>query len=405
MGPRTWPLAFLIFLSGSLDAAPVLRLSNTVIIVEGGGEQTLEAFNIGDGSMSLSLSIPQEVTWLAASAGAPRPYGRIPLRFSVNIAGLEQGVYTAPVTVSDPNAVDSPQVVTVTVRVGGNGPINAFMASGTTTGNVFFPVGNLCKRDCPVATTEDGGHWLTLGFTGGSYIWVWSVTLKPAITMEPGTYRGSIRTIPGGPETYPVHMRLTAPAFPEGSPLIYYGSLDSRLAQGDLATLIGDNLSLGDSGATVLVNGAPSPLLEASERRIKFQVPIAMPVGAATVQVIRDGQPGNTLSSNIVEHAPRIVAANIRDTHLLIWATGLGTTDPAVPDGEPAPADPPAVVTVAPTVQFSGSVLRETAPEFAALAPGEVGVYQVVVSVPADGLGQWVRLRYDQVFSDWFQIR
>ena len=47
---------------------------------------------------------------------------------TVNTTGLPQGLTTGFLTVKDPNAVDAPQVLTVTVRVGG---ITAAVAPGT----------------------------------------------------------------------------------------------------------------------------------------------------------------------------------------------------------------------------------------------------------------------------------
>jgi len=126
-------LVFLFGFAMPAYAAPMLRLTTTVVfplpVTVGAAPttQTIEAFNIGDGSLALTVRVPPSITWLSASvgaAGACTTVDRsscIPLRFTLNTASLAAGTYTAGVTVEDPHAIDSPQVVTVTVRVGSHG--------------------------------------------------------------------------------------------------------------------------------------------------------------------------------------------------------------------------------------------------------------------------------------------
>jgi uncharacterized protein (TIGR03437 family) len=71
---------------------------------------------------------------------------------------------------------------------------------------------------------------------------------------------------------------------------------------------------------------------------------------------------------------------------LVIYCTGLGATSPAVLSGMPSPFDPLAVALTAPTVTLGGVNLPVL---YYGLAPGEVGVYQINVSIPIgvpDGL-------------------
>src|SRR5439155_2269768 len=63
---------------------------------------------------------------------------------------------------------------------------------------------------------------------------------------------------------------------------------------------------------------------------------------------------------------------------LTIFATGLGRTSPAVEDGNAAPDDPRASAIVAPEVTLDDVPL---AVGYAGLVPGEVGVYQIDVTV------------------------
>jgi uncharacterized protein (TIGR03437 family) len=115
------------------------------------------------------------------------------------------------------------------------------------------------------------------------------------------------------------------------------------------------------------------------------------------VQVIRDGQSGNTVSVSMAQYAPGIVvvtdaAYNLVDAShpahageiLIFWALGLGATNPAVADGTAAPATPLARVTAAVSVQFGLEFFQYSAlPSFVGLSPGSVGLYQVTATLPA----------------------
>src|SRR5207248_740407 len=124
-------LGLLFFSLSSLHAAPVLRLSSSTVgpisLAAAGATNTqvLEAFNAGDGNLALSFS--SSVPWVSASPGAPRTCRTLltavgktcsTIQLSINTTGLPQGLSTRILTVSDPNAVDAPQTVTVTVRIG-----------------------------------------------------------------------------------------------------------------------------------------------------------------------------------------------------------------------------------------------------------------------------------------------
>ena len=228
----------------------MLRLVNSVVgpvsVATGasGGTQTLEAFNAGDGSLSLKAAVPQTATWLSASVGAQRACSTtrdsatcIPLQFALNTASLAAGTYTAAVTVSDPNAVDAPQTVTVTVQVGGGVPasIDQFLAPGTTRDTIFWTNSQINTR----ASTQDGAGWLSLNLDGtGSFRFAlpYRVHLAPPVDMPPGTYNGSIVTTGSSfapdNKTVNVTMRVTSQPIAVPSP----DRIDLRLAQGGPAT-------------------------------------------------------------------------------------------------------------------------------------------------------------------------
>jgi uncharacterized protein (TIGR03437 family) len=514
-------LAVWCVLTGAVSAAPVLRLSNSVVTVEAplGGtpnNQFVSWSNAGDGTLSLSFSISPTVSWLAVSAAGPTGCSSC-IQFTFNTANLQAGNYTARVTVSDPNAVDSPQVVIVTAFIGGWPPlaVDQYVAPGTT---VNIPLRNdaLCfpPTSCSgVVTTADGGKWLSLIVASeGTLQYFQSIGLQPPAGMAPGTYTGNVAIGPPIGENIPVTMRLTTlpiavpstaqislqlaqngPATtypflpfislsnsgmgtlqvtgvsgsgtgvsaydynglaivtvdptglapgnysdgmvtiqcngancpvqvpvsvevdPQGPPIVtYQGVVDNATfsptgSPGDVMVVKGSQLSFEApqtasgtplpttlGGASVLVNGVATPLYYSSFGQIAFQARADTYLGTALVQVIRDGQIGNTVSVNMAQYAPGIVVVtdssyNLVDaTHpahagetLVFWALGLGATSPVVADGVAAPS-PPAIVTAPVSVQFGLEFfLNTTTPGFVGLSPGSVGLYQVSAALPA----------------------
>ena len=68
-----------------------------------------------------------------------------PLQLALNTASLPAGMATGIVTVFDPNAVDAPQTITVTVQMGGAVPnsMDVYVAPGGTRDLTFSTNGQL----------------------------------------------------------------------------------------------------------------------------------------------------------------------------------------------------------------------------------------------------------------------
>ena len=106
-------------------AAPQLVLSTnyvTTVIAATNPARTVEAFNAGTGALNLTATA--SAAWLTASVGAlqpctTRPGSCYPITISFNAQSLTPGNHTEYVTVTDPNAIDSPQQITVKATVGG----------------------------------------------------------------------------------------------------------------------------------------------------------------------------------------------------------------------------------------------------------------------------------------------
>jgi uncharacterized protein (TIGR03437 family) len=183
-----------------------------------------------------------------------------------------------------------------------------------------------------------------------------------------------------------------------------------------LISLIGSNLSpvsqassttplptaLGESCLTV--NGVPVPMLFASGEQINAQIPYQVD-GNVTLILRTPGGVSDNFNLTILPAAPSIFRSGTngpesqlpavvrarnneivtvsnpihRDDVISIYLTGMGNTSPAVEAGFPGGSSPVATPLIAPSVRIGGVAL---AVEFAGLAPGQVGVYQINARVP-----------------------
>ena len=259
-------LPLLLLFPGFLAASPKLRLSASTVgplsVAQGGNgaSQTVEAFNIGDSSLNLSLT--SSVTWIGASVGAQRACASragvcTPLTFALNTSALAAGISTGIVTVSDPNAVDAPQTITVTVQIGGGIPsaVDVYAAPGSSNEVTFSSNSSLNLN----ARTADGGSWLTVALDGvGSFRFSYPYRLRvsPPASMQAGTYSGTVTTagstFAGDNKNIAVTMRVTSQPIAAAST----DRVKVRLAQGaPAATSV---VALTNGGQGTLTVGAVS---------------------------------------------------------------------------------------------------------------------------------------------------
>jgi uncharacterized protein (TIGR03437 family) len=253
-------------------AQPRLRLTETalgpisVAVGANGAAQTVEASNIGSGSLALSFS--SNTTWLAASAGAQRPCQValqqsvcIPVVISLSTAALARGSYTGAITVRDPNAIDAPQTITVTVQVGGGVPDTIFLYTQPNGGSdsVRFSTNSVLTTN---VTTATGGSWLTVAYEGqGSFRFVQpyriSGTHQPG--MPEGTYNGTLQVggsaFAGDNKSVPVRLVVTS------QPIAFLGPEQVRVKyrQGGEPQVV--NIGVGNRGRGTLTVGAVTPTL------------------------------------------------------------------------------------------------------------------------------------------------
>ena len=187
-------------------------------------------------------------------------------------------------------------------------------------------------------------------------------------------------------------------------------------APGSLISLMGTNLSpvsqassttplptaLGESCLTV--NGVPVPMLFVSAQQINAQMPYQVD-GNVTMILRTPGGVSDNFNLTVLPAAPSIFrsGSNGVETQLptvirarnnevvtvsnpihwedtvTLYLNGMGNTTPAVEAGFPGGSDPIAAPVIPPTVSLGGVPLSV---EFAGLAPGQVGIYQINARVP-----------------------
>jgi uncharacterized protein (TIGR03437 family) len=233
MGPKSLKIpviSLLIFatlaFTATLNAAPQLVLSSTTVgpiqISPGsnGTTQIVQARNAGTGSLNLNPTV--SAPWLAVALGAPQtcPTGGgtcVPVNIGLNTSALAAGSYTGFVTLTDPNAIDSPQQITVTVNVVGIPSSLTFYVTpiGGSTPTTFAPIatqGAVTGK----ATTQSGGNWLAFT-TGGIFFSGYIVQVTAQNGQAPGSYTGSVVLTGANPadnKTIAVTLNVT------GSPIV-----------------------------------------------------------------------------------------------------------------------------------------------------------------------------------------
>jgi uncharacterized protein (TIGR03437 family) len=212
-------LLFLILApTAVVSAAPRLALTQTafsVTVAAGadGPTQTVDTANIGDGALSLQTS--SSVSWLTASLGARHSCALgatcTPVPIALKTSALAKGTFTGTVTITDPNAIDAPQFVTVTVQIGGSVPdkLEFFVAPGGSASSAFITAST-------VTTSTTGGPWLSIALDGsGSFKFnvPYRVTATALSGMGVGDSNGTV-TLSGSSlasdnKTFPVIMHIT----------------------------------------------------------------------------------------------------------------------------------------------------------------------------------------------------
>jgi uncharacterized protein (TIGR03437 family) len=264
-------LIFLISFAGILEAAPQLRLTSSTVgpvsVATGSAAatQTVEAYNIGSGSLNLSLS--SSVTWISPTVGAQRNCTTtraaatcLPINLALNTQALPAGQSTGIITVSDPNAVDAPQTITVTVAVGGNVPSShTFYVAPGSTADYSIVTNNALQRN-------SNASWLTLGVNGGgSFTFIYPYSIHVDSTgLGAGTYNGNL-TLSGSsfaPDNKTVAVTMNVTNSPIAKPFSDAINLQLALGAPPLAPPFSPAVGLSNAGLGNL--NAQTPVITTS---------------------------------------------------------------------------------------------------------------------------------------------
>jgi uncharacterized protein (TIGR03437 family) len=239
----------------ALYATPQLRLSTSTVgplniaVGSNGTTQIVSTSNIGDGTLSLSASA--NVPWITASIAGTS------VQIALNTATLAQGMATGIVTVSAPNAIDSPQTIVVTVLMGGGVPnsLNLFLPPGGSTSSVFIASNQLNA----LSLNPTGGLTLSvLAVGGGSFATTASYVVTataPASTTPETSYTGKINVTSSsfGPDvkSVPVTVNVT------GGAIGVLVQPSVQFTVGQSAAAVSKWIQLGNAGlSAVSITGA-----------------------------------------------------------------------------------------------------------------------------------------------------
>ena len=260
--------------------------------------------------------------------------------------------------------------------------------TGTTTGPLF-PTGSGSGANVALsfirslAPLYDRSALISLSVSGFSVLpWNYDAAVAPPkITSVVNAADGKLPVAPGGL-------------------ISVYGQ---QMAPVNMATKeIPLPTALGESCLTV--NGVAVPVLFVSGQQINGQLPFNVD-GNAQMTLRTPGGISDNFNFSILSAAPSVFRSGTagpetglatitrsdngelitptNPVHLgdsiVVWATGLGRTSPAIDSGMPSPSDPLPSAVIQPSLQLGGVALDV---QYAGLVPGSVGLYQINATVP-----------------------
>lgn len=208
-------------------------------------------------------------------------------------------------------------------------------------------------------------------------------------------------------------IRQLSPVSPviSANGVVNSASFVPHISPGALATVFGTGLSAANAsaaaplpfslaGVSVSVNGRAAPVYSVTPTSVNFQVPWETKTGNATVTLTVGGLNSNTITVPVLVAGPGLfvqssgaaVVLNSDGTlngpgnpaktgsTIIAYVTGSGPVSPAIADGVAAPGSPSFQLTSSTTAAIGPSPALVSTPQ---LAPGFVGVAQLIISVPS----------------------
>jgi uncharacterized protein (TIGR03437 family) len=309
------------------------------------------------------------------------------------------------------------KLIAVERSLGPNFTAQVGAASGLEV-QVADDCGNMATDATVVANLSNGDAPVSLSYLrDGIYTGTWRPgKAGPAVTVTLRSSLGSLPSVEILRQGKVEEGAKTAAVFPGG--VVHAASFtpNGALAPGSIISVFGANLASTSAGASSLplpktlagaslqVGGYEVPLFYSSGGQINAQLPFELPpnsrpqlivkgadfvtvpetitVAAARPGVFTTTQDGKgqgvimDVNNRLVDASNPAKAGDV----VVVYCTGLGTTNPAVRSGEAAPASPLARVVTPVTVTIGG---QPATVQYAGLTPGFAGLYQVNVQVPS----------------------
>jgi hypothetical protein len=215
--------------------SPTISLGNSIIgltavrTAASPANETVTVGNAGDATLNYTSTVTSGNSWisvLSGGSGAVAPSGSANLVLAFNTTGLAKGNYSGTIEVADPNADNSPQVISVQLTV--QAPVIATSPStltfaatqGLNPNTQSLNVTN--NGDAPLTftpsvTTTTGGAWLSVSPSGQTVVAPGATaTLTATVTsaaLGAASYSGSIAivdsTATNSPVTIPVSLTVS----------------------------------------------------------------------------------------------------------------------------------------------------------------------------------------------------
>lgn len=433
--------------TGDTPPVPLLSTGGIVFQeqVGSGGQQLPVMLSAGSAGLIDFQVSAQSSGWLSAGPMRGKVSGAspTPLNISETPAGLQPGFYSGLVNV----AFEAGALRTLNIGISVLDPANANCApqalylTETALGDAFatriaFPTpleavlvddcGNLVSNGLVSAAFSNRDPDIDLEPVGqGRYAATWMpghVSGSLANGVATVVLRGFAPPLPvASSEVIGTVASDTAPALSPngvlnnldpvvGSPLApgtvvqIYGSALSTAGMVGSGSLVDGQLVTTLNGVSVTIGGIAAPLYYVSSGQINAQLPTELQAGQQYEALVNvNGFYSNPVTITTTAEQPGLASfpdgtVIAQDTSynlittdhpahagdvIILYATGMGATNPAVATGAVAPGPPQlANVTVAPQVSIGNANAQVL---FAGLSPGSVGLYQMDVQIP-DGV-------------------
>jgi uncharacterized protein (TIGR03437 family) len=404
--------------------------ANLVFYLAPGGSSS-SSFTTGS---AVKATVSADTPWLRVSSAVSDGVTTVTVKATASTS-MAAKAYDGTVTISGSKFAPDNQPVSVVLNVTtepivqlSSNAVSFTIAQGAIKQTIPVAVTNAGQGTLTVskvtATAANSGTWLTAVAVAGGV----SITADPT-GLTPDIYTGTVTVASNADNSsVPIAVQLTVEV--PGPPIAFAGGAVNNadfangepLAQGDIAAVFGTQFTYGASqgattlplltkmnGVQVLVNGVAAPLFSVLAGQIDFEVPIDAATGNGTIQIVRNGQPGNLIYVDINARVPRILeygagygvvtepnGATLTGTPstqpvkagevIVLYAIGLGPTSPSVVSGTGSPSSPLAEVPGTTQVCFGPESPFYQAPcakaSFAGLTPDSVALYQLTVTVP-----------------------